>query len=98
MKLTYDEFVTSNFEVYLSYLITFYYVLDILLNFNTGFFINGELVRDYHQIFLKYIKLWFWIDLFTTIPYQDIVTLIDSSQNGNMVKVLRMLKFLRLIR
>ena len=51
-------------------------MLDILLNFNTGFFLKGEKIMDRATIAKDYFKLWFWIDLFSSIPYTWIIAAI----------------------
>lgn len=49
-----------------------FYFLDILLTFNTGYKkeFTEEIVLDRYLIFKNYLKFWFWIDLFSTLPYQ----------------------------
>jgi hypothetical protein len=51
---------------------------DIVINFNTSFYSNGKLlflnyigvlIVDRSRIVKKYLRAWFWIDLFSTIPY-----------------------------
>lgn len=50
-----------------------FFTVDILLNFNTGFYRNGILIMSRRMIILEYLKSWFVIDLISTIPYSLIV-------------------------
>lgn len=45
------------------------FILDIALNFNTGFYSKGLLVMNRKRIVANYLKLWFWLDLLASIPY-----------------------------
>ena len=55
---------------------TGFFVLDILLNFNTAFYEKGFIVTNRFKIAINYLKLWFWLDLISTIPYDVIVAYI----------------------
>jgi hypothetical protein len=49
-------------------------------------------------IIRRYIKTWFFLDLFTSLPYDDIV---DTTSNVNLVRmvpIFRLLKLLKLLR
>ena len=79
---------------------TICYILDIFLNFNTGFYDKGLLVLDRHRIFLHYIKSWFIFDMIASFPYEYAIhneatqSVIDNSS----YQVLGAVKFLRFIR
>lgn len=45
------------------------FLSDILLNFNTGIFYKGEPCNKRKIIAREYLKIWFWIDLFSSFPY-----------------------------
>ena len=49
------------------------FFLDMCLSFNTAFFDNGLEMYIYSRklIALNYMKFWFWIDLVSTIPFDD---------------------------
>lgn len=48
------------------------FYVDILLQFNTAIYIDGNLVQDRIVIIKEYLKLWFWIDVISSFPY-DII-------------------------
>ncbi|GFR51323.1 hypothetical protein Agub_g13688 [Astrephomene gubernaculifera] len=96
------------FEV-IGYLITGLFLLDVLVNFRTAYYnYQGELVRDSTAIASNYLKLWFWIDFFGTIPFDSIVmwtgalggTANDSTTLAALgfLKAPRMLRLGRLLR
>lgn len=54
------------------------FAFDILLNFNTGVYLDGTLSMKRERIIKNYLSFWFWIDLISTFPY-DII--IDESES-----------------
>eukprot|EP00347_Sterkiella_histriomuscorum_P023751 403333513 len=95
----------------LDYFMDVCFGIDILLNFNTGFYKNGVLILNRKLIFLAYFKSWFMLDLVSTIPYSNIVEYfmtaqesMDSYQNSSasqllrLIRVVRFLRFLKLLR
>ena len=72
MRLAFD-LDQGEFGFYFGVIIDSAFMFDILLNFNTGFFLKGEKIMDRATIAKDYFKLWFWIDLFSSIPYTWII-------------------------
>ena len=68
-----------------------FFVLDILLNFNTSFYTKGNIIVSRKLITLNYLKGWFWVDLVSVLPFDYLV-------QDNLLKVLRVLRFLKLLR
>lgn len=94
MKESMTQFIMKHF-------ITLYYFIDIIVNFNTGFYEKNDLVIDRKLIALRYFKVWFWIDLVATIPFEQIIGLFSPSgvnAQNNYIQLLRFLKFFRLLR
>ena len=99
MQIAFDgEIIQSVQASMFQTLVTSYYFLDILINFNTGYNKEGQYFDDRKQIAVNYLQLWFWIDLLTTVPYQDIMESLSSAEGNSFIKILRFLKLLRLIR
>ena len=63
------ELPTTDVTFYLEMTIDIMFMIDILLNFNTGFYNKGQKVMQRCAIFKDYMSMWFWIDLVSTIPY-----------------------------
>lgn len=96
--------------LYVDFLITVAFLIDILLSFNTTFYKSGTLVKNRKVIALNYIKGWFWIDLIASFPYDWVVnqSIFIEDQNSddnemfqpgfNSSKLVRMIQILRLFR
>jgi hypothetical protein len=56
------------------------FLTDIVINFNTATYQKGVLIYDRKIIFLNYIKLWFWLDLFSSFPYSILIGAIIGSE------------------
>lgn len=97
--------------VYIDIVITFSFILDIILNFNTTVNDRGTIIRDRKQIAKEYLKLWFWIDMVSSFPYdwvlsgsfgqeeeEDSSNLSKAPQLLRIIKVLRFVRMLRLVR
>mmetsp|Transcript_38413 Transcript_38413/g.58488 ORF Transcript_38413/g.58488 Transcript_38413/m.58488 type:complete len:193 (+) Transcript_38413:767-1345(+) len=64
------EMKTTDFTFYLEVCIDIMFLMDIFLNFNTGFYKkNGTLVMSRFKLIKEYLSLWFWIDLISSLPY-----------------------------
>ena len=82
------------------------FVLDVIITFflpyRTPAREGGNLVYDHRRIARAYLKGWFFIDVFTCIPFDSIMTVlleVDGSEtNGKLFRLLRMLRILKLMR
>jgi hypothetical protein len=54
------------------------FMLDVPLNFNTGYYSKRSLIMQRRQIAIDYLKHWFWIDLFSSIPYTWILAITEG--------------------
>lgn len=91
------------------YVVTFSFILDILVTFNTAVYINGNISYSYKNIAVEYLKLWFWIDVSSSFPYDMLLNgvltgsaedEISTSETNlkNSTKILRVLKFFRFVK
>jgi CRP-like cAMP-binding protein len=111
-SLTVPFFISFNVD-YPSYLeviefiSTCIFMIDIITNFNTGYYSKGELIMKRTDIILNYLKLWFWIDLLATFPYTWVLDrLAFNTQSSTLsapkfiriIKALKFLRFLKLLR
>ena len=53
----------------MEYIVNSYFALDILMNFNTGAYKKGSLIMDRKTATVIYLKSWFLIDFFATVPF-----------------------------
>ena len=48
-------------------------MLDILVNFNTGFYTKGNIIYKRSEIAKNYIITWFLIDVLASFPYSVLI-------------------------
>ena len=63
------EMSTTDFSYYLEIIIDVMFITDILINFNTGFYLKNQVIMRRALIAKEYFKLWFWLDLISSIPF-----------------------------
>ena len=63
------EMVTDTFTFDLETMIDSLFILDVVINFNTGFYEANTLNTSRFEIAKDYLKFWFWIDMVSSIPY-----------------------------
>ena len=84
--------------------LTFVFIIDILVSLNTGFYHKGTLIMKRRLIIIEYLKLWFWIDVVATFPYDWLIEGFDpqstetQASRTKIFKVLRVFRFLRILR
>eukprot|EP00191_Tetraselmis_sp_GSL018_P005589 CAMPEP_0177605304 /NCGR_PEP_ID=MMETSP0419_2-20121207/16627_1 /TAXON_ID=582737 /ORGANISM="Tetraselmis sp., Strain GSL018" /LENGTH=989 /DNA_ID=CAMNT_0019099439 /DNA_START=131 /DNA_END=3101 /DNA_ORIENTATION=+ len=83
------------------------FILDILLNFNTGFTTrDDELVMSRRRIARNYLTGWFIVDLLAVLPYEymtqeteaDAMPLAKGLRLAKVTKILRVLRVIKLLR
>ena len=72
----------------------FLFILDIIINFNTGFFLKGSLTLERNEIFQNYIKKSFFTDLITCFSICNLIprTIFD------LIFFVRIINFKRILR
>ena len=73
------------------------FVTDLVLNFRTGFFEEGQLVVDPRRIAIRYCSAWFWIDAPSSLPVELIEVALPPNE-GSARSHLTLLRFLRVFR
>lgn len=69
LLISFEYEVSSTFSI----ISTTLFSIDILLNFNTGVYLEGKLNMERKEILKDYISFWFWIDFISTFPYDIIM-------------------------
>jgi len=83
----------------LQYIVDISFILDFFLQFNVARLDpKGELMTDRRNIFLAYFKLWFWIDLAASIPFEWFINPAANGESSTNVGTVKLLKILRLPR
>lgn len=85
-------------------------LLDIILNFNTGFLKKGACVMNRNLIMKHYLKTWFFIDIISCFPYEWIINQSLFSKEGyedpdknwtkatKLIRVIRIGRLLRIVK
>jgi hypothetical protein len=81
------------------------FFIDIVVAFNTAYVdqLTENVVTDRQKIALKYLQLWFWIDLASSIPFDTVFRLTMGNVSSalstlRLIKIFRLTRMLKLIR
>ncbi|GAB4818740.1 hypothetical protein N2152v2_005786 [Parachlorella kessleri] len=75
--------------------LTVFFLVDIILNFNTGYDDDGIIVMEKSRVRWYYLRTWFMPDLIASIPY-DLIALL--AKQGDLAAYLRLLRLVRMTR
>lgn len=93
------ELVKNPKLVFIEILQDCFFMIDVILNFNTAYVLEGELIVKRRLIALKYLKGWFILDFISSIPYGIIVSSKDYFNiNSNKIYSLEILGLLRILK
>ena len=71
--------------------------IDIIMTFATGFIHDGHLVMDPKATANHYFEFWFWVDMFASIPFEMFMAN-TSKASRKSVKMVKWFKIPRLLR
>ena len=74
------------------------FALDIILTFNTAFYMEGNLIQDRSKIMKNYLKFWFWVDIVSILPASLVLDEINLQNSNHLLLSLRVVKLSKLIR
>ena len=79
-----------------------FFIVDIFLSFQTGYYAQGLLVKKRKEIARHYVKQWFFFDVLASFPYDWIAPsdayAVESSSATSIVKTLKILALLRVMK
>lgn len=105
--------IAEGFLEKVEYMIDTCFILDIFVNFNTGFYKRGTLITGRKEVIKNYITTWFLIDVLASFPYNLLINpdlnlkgmtkadqeaMLKTPQLLKLMKLARFLRFLRLLR
>jgi len=97
--------IISGFFLTFEYFEDAFFVFDILLNFRTGFYRGGVLVKKNREIMLHYLKRWFALDVLAIVSSSLFLDIFFDSDtiNGNnssfrLIRFVRFVRFMRVLR
>jgi hypothetical protein len=87
--------IKSPFLIALDLFIDVFFMLDIILNFRTGYFPWNKSTEctDPKRVAIQYVQGWFVVDLIATVPWGQLLTFL-----GNWPKIFRSIKLVRLFK
>lgn len=69
------------------YLVDFFFLIDLLLNFHTAYFERDRrLVMDRRMIAYTYLRTWFAVDLISIVPFELILGALTGGSIGSTVE------------
>jgi hypothetical protein len=66
--------------LYFELMLDIWFMIELLVNFFTAYYEKGILITSRKKIIIRYLKTWFLVDLFSSIPFSFIV--LGMSENG----------------
>ena len=69
LSVCFDEF-DPEYLVYFDSFSELWFIFDMFLSFNTGFYAKGILVMNRKKIIMHYLQSWFVLDFVTLFPYE----------------------------
>ena len=90
--------------VIFDYCVDCFFMIDICVVFNTTYvdLSTESIVTDRKEIAKNYLKMWFWIDFFSTIPIDQIIGALlgggDDLAALGLIRILRLTRLLKLLR
>lgn len=79
-------------------LVTIFFAIDIFIRFNTGYFDEGQLIKEKALVRADYLKGAFIIDVLATIPFELIFLVLGVGSGKTMGDGLRLFRLFRLFR
>lgn len=81
----------------IDYLIDFMFFIDLVMNFFLPFYRKHILILDHSKIALRYLKLWFWVDLLSIFPF-ELIFMEDSAFFVTLAKLFKTPRIYRIFR
>merc|ERR1719515_444841 len=82
-------------------LVDLVFVMDMVLQFFLMYPVKTalrEVLEDrHHMIVRNYLRRWFWVDLFTVLPF-DVLSLFLEADGVSRLKAVRVIRLLRLLK
>ncbi len=105
VRVAFDSAKPTKEETVLDMFFNVIFIIDIVLNFRTAVKLEGVLIQDPVKIRNSYLKSWFLIDFFSTVPV-DLIFVVgnedkvgtEASQINKLLRLLRIFKLLRMMK
>ena len=80
-RISFEQDAKGGF-FYFETMIDIFFITEILITFNTGYYSNGNLIMQRKYIIFNYLRTWFFLDLFATFPYSYVIGLTSSDSSS----------------
>jgi len=86
--------------LFLDWLITVFFAIDIIFNFNLAYDDRGKFISDRKLISRRYLKSWFTIDILATIPFEILFSgfAFAGHRALRMIRLTRLARLLKLVK
>jgi hypothetical protein len=97
----------SLFNTVVDFLIDIFFIIDILVNFNTAYLADGEVRHQHKDIAQHYVRTWFFADMMSSIPVDWFIPeglpqftnpMVNATGNGGSNQALSLSVILRLVK
>ncbi|CAG9325145.1 unnamed protein product [Blepharisma stoltei] len=94
------DVASAGFLIYYDFIVSLAFIVDIIFNFNTGFFKRGILIMNRKLIAWNYLKTWFILDILSSFPYSWIIQggIFQNDTVNNTLSATRLLRTFRIPR
>ena len=82
----------------LEFLISFIFILDIIIKLNTALVIKMDVITDRHVIASVYMKKWFWIDLAAAFPFWILLHIFSIPVSAGILAAFRLVRVFKIFR
>jgi hypothetical protein len=93
----FDSWYPTTFLYYLNWFIDGWFILDVILNFRTGFVDHGVMVLDSKRIVKNYLQSYFVVDFLASFPWEAVFGAEHTKRGGvSSRKALKIFKYFKL--
>ncbi|GMI28185.1 hypothetical protein TeGR_g1413 [Tetraparma gracilis] len=93
----FDSWYPTTFLYYLNWFIDGWFILDVILNFRTGFVDHGVMVLDSKRIVKNYLQSYFVVDFLASFPWEAVFGAEHTKSGGvSSRKALKIFKYFKL--
>ena len=82
----------------IEFLISFIYIIDIIVQLNTALVIKMDVITDRQKIAAVYLKKWFWLDLAAAFPFWILLHILPFSAAAGFMGVFRLFRVVKIFR
>ncbi|KAL3805148.1 hypothetical protein HJC23_003376 [Cyclotella cryptica] len=99
IEIGFDWFDPPSWQKIMYATLDFWFAIDIILNFRTGYINRGTVVMDPKKISRNYLSTWFLIDAIGTFPFERLISQdVASRKSFKLTKYFKIPKLLRVSR